>query len=296
MWWGDGESAGDAAPAPSGGFSFFGSSSSGDPDASAIAEIEADLQPSFDAMKSIEKSSPLKQLRAGIDSVMKQQAIIKHGFLGGHHFEQEGCDALLFGSVPPWIQFSRISGYRYRRITAIVDPDDEWELYHEGVAFYGVPGASGWADSIGDVAIHYMGPTWAVFSKVFPFAEQSEAREAHEDMLLLGASKHVMLTPCCAYRIGAPRTAHRPRRRLGRHHPPAPPAPPHQPLCVRCMCALRRGRSLRSDERDQLPPLRRLSTAQLPAIACAYRGPPPALPELGPPRERLLERDRRLAV
>ena len=67
----------------------------------------------------------------------------------------------------------------HSQITTIVDPDDELELYNEGVAFYGVPGASGWADCIGDVAIHYLGPKWAVFSKIFPFAEQAEAREAH---------------------------------------------------------------------------------------------------------------------
>lgn len=47
-----------------------------------------------------------------------------------------------------------------------------------------------------------MTPRWVVFSKVFPFEEQGEAREAHEDVLLLGSSRHVMLTPCCAHRIG----------------------------------------------------------------------------------------------
>ena len=89
------------------------------------------------------------------------------------------------------------------QLNSIVDPDDEFELFNEGVSFFGVPGASGWADRIGDVAIHYLGPKWAVFSKVFPFAEQSEAREAHEDVLLLGSTKHVMLTPHCAHRIGS---------------------------------------------------------------------------------------------
>ena len=87
-------------------------------------------------------------------------------------------------------------------ITSISDPDDEFELFHEGVSFFGVPGASGWADRIGDVAVHYMGHHWAVFSKVFPFKEQAAAREAHEDVLLLGSTKHVMLTPHCAYRVG----------------------------------------------------------------------------------------------
>ena len=88
------------------------------------------------------------------------------------------------------------------QIVSVVDPDDEFELFNEGVSFFGVPGASGWADGIGDVAIHYLGPKWAVFSKVFPFAEQAEAREAHEDVLLLGSTKHVMLTPHNVQRIG----------------------------------------------------------------------------------------------
>ena len=167
----------------------------------AVAELEADLTPSFEAMASIETTA-LKQLRAGISNVVKQQAILKYGFLAERHFEQEGSDAVLFQEVPPWISFTRISGYRYRQVTSISDPDDEFELYNEGVSFFGVPGASGWADRIGDVCIHYMGPRWAVFSKVFPFHEQNEAREAHEDVLLLGSTRHVMLTPHCAYRIG----------------------------------------------------------------------------------------------
>ena len=110
--------------------------------------------------------------------------------------------------MPPWITYARISGYRYRQITSVADPDDEFELYHEHVSFYGVPGASGWADRIGDVAIHYLGPHWAVFSKVFPFHEQTAACDAHEDVLLLGSTRHVMLTPHCAYRIGAAGLAH----------------------------------------------------------------------------------------
>ena len=100
------------------------------------------------------------------------------------------------------------------------DPDDEFELYNEGVAFYGVPGASGWADGIGDVAVHYMGARWAVFSKIFPFSEQGAAREAHEDVLLLGTAKHVMLTPHCAYRIGE-RATDRPTPPPARQHAPS---------------------------------------------------------------------------
>lgn len=141
------------------------------------------------------------------------------------------------------------------QVTAIVDPADEFDLFNEGVTFYGTPGASGWADKIGDVAVHYMSSRWVVFSKIFPFFEQvrcrpagdlasessptrpvparsapmplpharfpparrvalthapslrcpsvrqSESRAAHEDVLLLGSTKHVMLTPNCAWRI-----------------------------------------------------------------------------------------------
>ena len=84
----------------------------------AVAEIEADLGTSFAAMACIEEpvTSPLQQLRAGIRNVVKQQAIVKHGFLAVHHYEQEGCDSIVFGDVPPWINFSRISGYRYRMV------------------------------------------------------------------------------------------------------------------------------------------------------------------------------------
>jgi hypothetical protein len=88
------------------------------------------------------------------------------------------------------------------QVASVEDPDDEFEMYNAGITFFGVPGASGWADKIGDVAIHYMTAKWAVFSKIFPFAEQADAREAHEDVLLLGSTRHVMLTPCCAYRLG----------------------------------------------------------------------------------------------
>ena len=174
-------------------------------DADAVAELEADLSSTFEEMESAianppAVSSPLKQLRAGIRNVVKQQAILKHGFLAHHFFEQEGSDAML--EVPKWISYRRISGYRYRLVTEVSDPDDEFELYQEHVMFFGTPGASGWADKVGDVAIHYMGHKWAVFSKIFPFAEQGAARETHEDALLLGSIKHVMLTPRCAYRIG----------------------------------------------------------------------------------------------
>ena len=84
----------------------------------AVAEIEADLRTSFAAMSSIDNApaSALQQLRTGIASVVKQQAILKHGFMGEHHFEQEGSDAILFDDVPSWITFSRISGCRYRMV------------------------------------------------------------------------------------------------------------------------------------------------------------------------------------
>ena len=172
--------------------------------AAAVAAIEADLAASFEQMTRVEHEpvSPAKlQLKAGIGKVMAQQQIVRLGFRGEKHFEQEGTDAVLFNTVPAWISFEKISGYRYRRITSIADTADDFELYTEGVSFYGSPGASGWADKIGDVAIHYMSAEWAVFSKIFPFPEQSVARETHEDVLLLGSTRHVMLTPICAYSI-----------------------------------------------------------------------------------------------
>merc|ERR1740117_1764890 len=67
------------------------------------------------------------------------------------------------------------------------------------VTFTSHPGASGWADNIGAVAIHYFGVDWFVFSKILPFREQKRDRDEHEDILLLGTSRHVMLTPECLY-------------------------------------------------------------------------------------------------
>lgn len=186
----------------------------GDADAeaeqAAVTELEAGLDAAFERMSQIEQEaaapavgpSPAKlQLKQGIGKVVAQQQIVKRGFYGEKHFEQEGSDAMLFSDVPSWIKFEKISGYRYRLVTLLADAADEFELYNEGVAFYGSPGASGWADKIGDVAIHYLSSKWAVFSKIYPFPEQSIARETHEDVLLLGSTRHVMLTPCCAYAI-----------------------------------------------------------------------------------------------
>ena len=118
--------------------------------------------------------------------------------------EPTGSDAVRFGSVPLWISFSKIAGFRYRLVTGLRDPDDEFAEAKAGVTFFGHPGASGWADKIGDVAVHYMGGGhhgWCVFSRVFPFPEQNASMEAHEDVLLLGSSAHVMLTPMCAYAV-----------------------------------------------------------------------------------------------
>ena len=176
---------------------------------SAVARIEEDLHSTFIDMEertsqyeaSSTKTHALLSLKSHINDVMQQQRIVNFGF-GVKHFEQEGADAVLFGNVPAWITFERICGYRYRMVRTIVDPADEFELEFEGVTFYGTPGASGWADKVGDVAVHYMSAHWAVFSKIYPFFEQSDARTAHEDVLLLGSTKHVMLTPVCAWRIG----------------------------------------------------------------------------------------------
>ena len=180
-------------------------------DAAAVTEIEADLQSTFEEMHVAEErmsqsapaepSAALLKFGESIQTVVKQQKLV-NAFMQ-KHIEAEGADAVLFPDVPDWIRFGRITGYRYRILRSIRDPDDEFELYNEGITFFGSPGASGWADKIGDVAVHYMTPRWAVFSKIFPFAEQAASREAHEDVLLLGSTTHVMLTPVCAWRVGA---------------------------------------------------------------------------------------------
>mmetsp|Transcript_1653 Transcript_1653/g.4651 ORF Transcript_1653/g.4651 Transcript_1653/m.4651 type:complete len:361 (+) Transcript_1653:159-1241(+) len=143
--------------------------------------------------------SPMKRLKQHVQA----QVIAKQGFGAAQHlYEQEGANGLLFSTVPRWISYMTIEGCRYRRITGILDSDDELSHLRENVTVFGYPGASGWADKIGDVAIHYLHDKWAVFSKVYPFAEQSAAISAHEDALLLGSINHVMLTPRCAHTIG----------------------------------------------------------------------------------------------
>jgi len=146
-------------------------------------------------------SQALTRFSMAISTISTQQAVMRS--FAEKHFEKEGSDALLFREVPKWIKYDRISGYRYRIVTSVQDPSDAFESFHDHVESIGFPGASGWADSIGDVAIHYLGRNWAVFSKVYPFAEQADARAAHSDVLLLGSTQHVMVTPMCAYRIGA---------------------------------------------------------------------------------------------
>ena len=114
--------------------------------------------------------------------------------------EHAGSDARLFRHVPAWIEYEHISGFRYRLVRRIADPDDFLGSMGAGVTFLSYPGASGWADRIGSVAVHYMGKNWFVFSKILPFPEQREDKEEHDDLLLLGSDKHVMLTPSCVYR------------------------------------------------------------------------------------------------
>jgi len=140
---------------------------------------------------------------AKLKASVQLQAITKAGFGASRHvYEQEGSDAVLFREVPDWISFTGISGCRYRRVTGIRESDDELEHFRDNVIFFGYPGASGWADKIGDVAVHYMHAKWCVFSKVYPFDEQADSLNAHEDALLLGSCEHVMLTPQCAHSIG----------------------------------------------------------------------------------------------
>ena len=71
--------------------------------------------------------------------------------------EHAGSDARLFRHVPAWIEYEHISGFRYRLVRRIADPDDFLGSMGAGVTFLSYPGASGWADRIGSVAVHYMG-------------------------------------------------------------------------------------------------------------------------------------------
>jgi len=115
--------------------------------------------------------------------------------------EQEGSDAILFRHVPSWIRFERIKGFRFRIVLQIHDPLNFIESMHEEVTFLGYPGSSGWADKIGSVAVHYMGPDWFIFSKILPFHKQNEDKKEHKDLLLLGSSCNVMLTPTAIYEL-----------------------------------------------------------------------------------------------
>ena len=149
--------------------------------------------------------------------------------------ESEGSDALLFRHVPAWIRYRRIEGFRYRLVTAIVDPVDAADSMHSGATFLGFPGASGWADKIGSVALHYRGTDWFVFSKILPFPEQRGEIDEHEDMLLLGAAKHVMMVPDHADPNPSPSPTPGPSPTPSPTPTPSPsPSPnPHQvPECI----------------------------------------------------------------
>jgi len=113
------------------------------------------------------------------------------------HDEKEGASAMLFMTLPKWIQYRRIPRCRYRRITAIQDPGDEAAWLRSGIHFFGFPGSSGWAQNIGSVAVHYWHHgKWAIFSKNFPFRDQDPSEDA---LLLLGSSNDVFLTPSTVY-------------------------------------------------------------------------------------------------
>ena len=189
------------------------------------------------------------------------------------------------------------------QIVSVVDPDDEFELFNEGVSFFGVPGASGWADGIGDVAIHYLGPKWAVFSKVFPFAEQAEAREAHEDVLLLGSTKHVMLTPHNVQRIGQSGLTD-PSTEIsclnGEGGPPRTYTVSRAPVEVMRRLYLTCAHPPHTHTNDERPAT--AAHCLLPFLkrpALRARAPtivPLPCSQLGPPRERFCRRDRGAAI
>ena len=163
----------------------------------------------------------------------------------------------------------RPASLAHAQVTSVQDPSDAFESFHDHVESIGFPGASGWADSIGDVAIHYLGRNWAVFSKVYPFAEQADARAAHSDVLLLGSTQHVMVTPMCAYRIGAeglqqkttavdcltcaaPR-AHRPHKQRCACHPEGPDGSGLPPRVARPLSARPAARPSPARHRSRRP-------------------------------------------
>ena len=95
----------------------------------AVLQVEADLQDAFEKMHDVEErlsstepeaktpSAALLKFNASISTVVKKNKVVRA--FGKKHFEQEGSDALLFDSVPAWIKFTRISGYRYRLVRSI---------------------------------------------------------------------------------------------------------------------------------------------------------------------------------
>ena len=145
-------------------------------------------------------SSPWLQVRRQIGPGLRMSAMSR--LIDQVPREAEGSDALLFSTVPRWISFKLIPGCRYRMVTGIHDSGDETDSLALGINFLGYPGGSGWANRIGDVAVHYLSAKWVIFSKILPFPEQAEARELHEDVLLLGAATDVWQTTGCALQVG----------------------------------------------------------------------------------------------
>ena len=112
---------------------------------------------------------------AQIKQLIKLNAVVKK--LEASYREAEGTDAVLFRHVPRWVRFTKIAGFRYRLVQMVRDHGDESRMMLEHVTFFGPCGASGGADRIGSVIIHYMGADWFIFSKNYPFQEQDEARD-----------------------------------------------------------------------------------------------------------------------
>lgn len=92
----------------------------------AVTTIEADLQGVFEQMQVCEEmlsstqseqkmpSAAMTKFNESINTVVKRNKVL-NAFTRQHH-EQEGSDAVLFDTVPSWIPFTRISGYRYRLV------------------------------------------------------------------------------------------------------------------------------------------------------------------------------------
>ena len=107
--------------------------------ASIAAEAASDPADASETGSAAQNSGKLR-------SALAMQTIVARGFAAKEHaYEQEGADAVLYASVPPWITYKRIHGRRYRQVLSIRDPfdfdDDIFEHQRTGITCFGHPGA-----------------------------------------------------------------------------------------------------------------------------------------------------------